>query len=425
LAAGASCTISATFTPSATGTRSASIQVTDNATGSPQSIALSGTGAAAAPVVSLAPSSLSFGSQAVGSTSGSQSVTLTNSGNAPLSITSIAVGGTNAGDFTDPNTCPSGPSTLAAGSSCTISATFSPSAPGARSASIQVTDNVGSSPQAVALSGTGFAPGTIALDKTLGQHAVNSSGSTLKLTTSAAAVSGSRVFAFVDWWSGSGTLTSLSGGGLAWSVDAQTKDGTGYHTAIASASAPNGLTASTVLTATFSRKVTTGLIAGASFTGIAPSGPLDAHASNLQGGVANWTGSVVTTNASDLVLGWSGIDKNTTNTATPPNAELFDFGNSTFGEHATAEYQIAGTSGAMTVNGTWASASGATANSTVVVAYMSSSAVGQSLAASAAALLSPTSQVQATEQRPRHRHDKRRRRPFVRDQGTGPRRGGR
>ena len=45
LAIAANCSVSVTFTPQATGTRSASLQVTDNAANSPQSVSLTGTGA--------------------------------------------------------------------------------------------------------------------------------------------------------------------------------------------------------------------------------------------------------------------------------------------------------------------------------------------------------------------------------------------
>jgi hypothetical protein len=47
LAAGANHGISVTFTPAATGTRSASLAITDNASGSPQTVSLSGMGASA------------------------------------------------------------------------------------------------------------------------------------------------------------------------------------------------------------------------------------------------------------------------------------------------------------------------------------------------------------------------------------------
>ncbi len=160
LAAGSSCTISVTFTPGALGTRSASLTFTDNATDSPQSVALSGTGAIAAPVVSLNPTSVSFANQNVGTSSPAQTVTLTNSGTTSLSISSIAITGTNAADFTQSNTCPSGTNTLAAKSSCTISVTFTPGASGARSANLTFTDNAADSPQSVALSGTATVPTT-------------------------------------------------------------------------------------------------------------------------------------------------------------------------------------------------------------------------------------------------------------------------
>jgi hypothetical protein len=155
LAAGASCTISVTFTPTATGSRSASVSITDNATGSPHTVALSGTGTTPAPAVSLSPSSLTFSSQAVGTTSAAQTVTLKNSGTADLTISSIGLSGTNAGDFAQSNTCPSSSSTLAAGASCTISVTFTPTATGTRSASVSITDNASGSPHTVALSGSG------------------------------------------------------------------------------------------------------------------------------------------------------------------------------------------------------------------------------------------------------------------------------
>ncbi|HEX8997896.1 MAG TPA: choice-of-anchor D domain-containing protein [Ktedonobacterales bacterium] len=161
LAAGANCTISVTFTPSATGTRTASVTISDNATGSPHSVSLTGTGATApAPVTTISPTSVSFGTQTVGASTAAQTVTLTNSGNAPMSVTGIALSGTNAGDFAQTNTCPTGASTLAAGASCSISVTFTPTATGSRVASLTITDNAAGSPQSVSLSGNALAVGT-------------------------------------------------------------------------------------------------------------------------------------------------------------------------------------------------------------------------------------------------------------------------
>ncbi len=151
LAAAGTCSISVTFTPTAAGTQTGSITITDNAAGSPHGIALTGTGAAAVPAVSLNPTSLPFGNQQINVASPVKTVTLTNTGNATLTVTGITVTGTNNTEFTQTNTCTS---VLAAGT-CTITVTFKPTATGARSASISIADNAAGSPQTVAMTGTG------------------------------------------------------------------------------------------------------------------------------------------------------------------------------------------------------------------------------------------------------------------------------
>jgi hypothetical protein len=127
------------------------VSISDNASGSPQTVSLSGTGTASA--VSLSASSLTFGSQSVGTTSTAQTVTLSNTGSAALSISSVAIAGTNAGDFAQTNTCGS---SLAAGANCTIEVMFTPSVAGAEAATLSITDNASGSPQTVPLSGTGI-----------------------------------------------------------------------------------------------------------------------------------------------------------------------------------------------------------------------------------------------------------------------------
>jgi hypothetical protein len=154
VAVGASCSVSVTFTPTASGTRSASISVTDGASGSPQSVPLTGTGIA--PVAGLSPGSVVFANQPVGSGSAASVITLSNSGTAALTITGISITGTNGGDFAQTNTCGS---SLAVGTSCPINVTFTPSASGARVASVSISDNAAGSPQTVSLSGTGTASG--------------------------------------------------------------------------------------------------------------------------------------------------------------------------------------------------------------------------------------------------------------------------
>ena len=152
LAVSGTCSISVTFSPTAAGTRAAAITIADNATGSPQSVTLTGTGQVTATSISVSPTSLTFAAQNTGTASGAQSVTISNTGNQPVTISSIALGGTNAGDFAETNNCGA---SLAVSGTCSISVTFKPTATGARTGSIAITDNATGSPQTISLSGTG------------------------------------------------------------------------------------------------------------------------------------------------------------------------------------------------------------------------------------------------------------------------------
>lgn len=158
IAINASCTISVAFKPTATGSRTADISVADNATASPQTLALTGTGTTAG--VSLMPASLTFSGQNPGTPpSAPQTITLQNTGSGPLTILSISITGTNAADFAETNNCPAGPTaTLGAQHSCAISVTFDPTATGPRSASLAISDDFVPSPQILGLNGTGTAP---------------------------------------------------------------------------------------------------------------------------------------------------------------------------------------------------------------------------------------------------------------------------
>ncbi len=149
------CTVSVTFTPSAVGSRPATLVLTDGDSTSPQNIALSGIGAIPTPAVTLAPTSLTFGSQLLNTTSAAQTVTLTNTGTGPLTIVSIAASGDFAETSTGTTACPITPATLAANANCTISVTFTPTATGTRPGTLTITDNAANSPQTVGLTGTG------------------------------------------------------------------------------------------------------------------------------------------------------------------------------------------------------------------------------------------------------------------------------
>jgi hypothetical protein len=155
LSAGASCSVSVTFTPTAAGSRTGSLTIANTLSGSPVLVPLTGTGVPPAPIVSLSSSGVAFAIQALGTTSAVQTVTLRNVGTAALSIQTVAITGANSGDFAvvSGSTCTNG-ANVAMNGSCTIQLTFTPTGPGARSATVGITDNAADSPQTISLSGT-------------------------------------------------------------------------------------------------------------------------------------------------------------------------------------------------------------------------------------------------------------------------------
>jgi Abnormal spindle-like microcephaly-assoc'd, ASPM-SPD-2-Hydin len=143
-----SCTISVVFKPRATGTRTAVLSITDDASGTPQHVALSGIGTTA----KLSPTSVNFGTVAIGVTSSSKIVTLTNIGTNTLTINGISISGTNLGDFSQTHNCVS---SLSAGATCSIYVRFKPTTAGTRTAALNVSDSGAGSPQKVSLIGLG------------------------------------------------------------------------------------------------------------------------------------------------------------------------------------------------------------------------------------------------------------------------------
>jgi hypothetical protein len=146
LAAGLSCKIKITFTPTQVGARTGNLTITDNASNSPQTVPLSGTGG---PQATLTPASLTFAAQKVGTTSAAKVLTLANK--QTVALTSIVISTT--GDFSvSTTTCTS---TLAAKATCKISIVFKPTATGTRTGTAKVSDSASNSPQTSSLSGTG------------------------------------------------------------------------------------------------------------------------------------------------------------------------------------------------------------------------------------------------------------------------------
>jgi phospholipase C len=143
---GGRCVIAVTFHPTQVDYRYGLMQVTTNDPASPHQIRMDGLST----MVDLAPASLTFGPQTVGTTSPSQTFTVTNVGTVNLTFSGIAA----TGDFAETNNCLGG---VTPGSSCTVTVTFTPTQTGARTGGINLSDNDGSitSPQTVTLTGTG------------------------------------------------------------------------------------------------------------------------------------------------------------------------------------------------------------------------------------------------------------------------------
>lgn len=131
LAAGVSCTVTFSFTPSATGNFLASFTLTSSDPGSPHVVQLSGTGIAASQSsVTINPTSLAFGTQVLGGSSAAQTITISDSGS--TSLTGITLTLTDSIDFSVTRNCPT---TLTAGVPCIANITFTPSAAGSISGS--------------------------------------------------------------------------------------------------------------------------------------------------------------------------------------------------------------------------------------------------------------------------------------------------
>jgi hypothetical protein len=153
IAAGGSCTVSVTFAPTATGSRTGTLTV--NAGGVTSAVSLSGTGTSSgggSATLTASPASVAFGSEAVGSTAAAQKVTITNTGSAAATISSVTAGA----PFAQTNTCGT---SIAAGASCTASVTFTPTAAGGASANLTVASNATNPSLTVPLTGTGTSGG--------------------------------------------------------------------------------------------------------------------------------------------------------------------------------------------------------------------------------------------------------------------------
>ena len=146
LAAGASCTISVTFSPLQAGPLTGTLSINDNGANSPQTISLSGTGKAQA---ALTPATATYAKTNVGSTSAAKVFKLAN--NQTVMLQNIVISTT--GDFSvTSTTCGA---SLTSNATCTIDVVFTPTVVGTTTGTLQVSDNAVNSPQISNLTGTG------------------------------------------------------------------------------------------------------------------------------------------------------------------------------------------------------------------------------------------------------------------------------
>jgi hypothetical protein len=160
VAAGKSCVIQIAFIPAGPGTRAATLTISDNATGSPQSVALAGTATQA--TAAIAPSSLTFASQLAGTASNTQTVTVTNTGQGNLQISKISFSGNDPGDFSETDNCGGASGSIPSKGTCAIQVTFKPAtqatgcgaSSGGRCAMMTIAGNSSAGSQIVSLSGS-------------------------------------------------------------------------------------------------------------------------------------------------------------------------------------------------------------------------------------------------------------------------------
>jgi hypothetical protein len=141
LAPGQQVAIPLTFSPANAGAQTGEITLTDNATGSPSGISLTGTGTASASL--SAPTDIDFGDITVGS-HGSRTVTLTSNGSTPVTVNSVTVAGAS---FSGPTEVL--PQVLQPNQQMSLKLNFGPTADGNAAGTVTVSSNSTASPKLV------------------------------------------------------------------------------------------------------------------------------------------------------------------------------------------------------------------------------------------------------------------------------------
>jgi hypothetical protein len=147
-----SCTIVINFNPSITGQETGTVSVSSSATGSPLSASLSGVGLHSVQALTVQPGNLVFPPQPVGEPSAAQSLTITNGGEDFVVLDRAVATGDFEIDEVNTSTCEG--TTLGPLTSCTLGIVFDPTAVGARSGTLTLTDTLSGKPQVFNLAGT-------------------------------------------------------------------------------------------------------------------------------------------------------------------------------------------------------------------------------------------------------------------------------
>ena len=164
------CAVDVSFTAPASGITTGTLTIPSGEPGSPTTVQLIGsTGSSTVNTPpTVTPGALAFGYESVGSTTAAQSVTVHNPGASAIAISSVVA----SGPFAETNTCGS---SLAAGASCTVSATFTPTTGGAATGELAITNSATATPIGASLSGTGLTSTTnLALGATLSASSTDS-----------------------------------------------------------------------------------------------------------------------------------------------------------------------------------------------------------------------------------------------------------
>jgi phospholipase C len=263
---GGQCTITATFTPTVTGTRYSSVTITDSDGASPQVLNLTGIGT----LVSVSPATLNFPATAVGKASAPQLVTLTNNGAAALGISRISIQGSinqDYFDYTQTNNCGT---SLGAGLSCSVNVKLVPTSQGPRNGRLVIDHSeINTTPLSVVLTGTGTANAVPLINDPLVPTIAAPGGASFTLTVNGTGfVSGATVN-----WNGTALATTfVSASQLTATVPASNIATAGAALLRVTNPVPGGGTSNLGLFEVTTGSTPTGLIKSDIVTGTAPTG---------------------------------------------------------------------------------------------------------------------------------------------------------